>query len=90
KARVVSFPSFDLFEEQDQAYKDSVLPPDVKGRVAVEQAAAFGWDRYTGIGGSIIAMNSFGASAPLKSLLTKFGFTPEKVYDAAREQAARK
>ncbi|NVN01172.1 MULTISPECIES: transketolase [Asaia] len=90
KARVVSFPSFDLFEEQDQAYKDSVLPPDVKGRVAVEQAAAFGWDRYTGIGGSIIAMNSFGASAPLKALLTKFGFTPEKVYDAAREQAARK
>ncbi|WP_438384239.1 transketolase [Asaia sp. BMEF1] len=90
KARVVSFPSFDLFEEQDQAYRDSVLPPDVKGRVAVEQAAAFGWDRYTGIGGSIIAMNSFGASAPLKSLLTKFGFTPEKVYDAAREQAARK
>ncbi|RUT24185.1 transketolase, partial [Asaia sp. W19] len=59
KARVVSFPSFDLFEEQDQAYKDSVLPPDVKGRVAVEQAAAFGWDRYTGIGGSIIAVNSF-------------------------------
>jgi len=90
KARVVSFPSFDLFEEQDQSYRDSVLPPDVKGRVAVEQAAAFGWDRYTGIGGSIIAMNSFGASAPLKSLLTKFGFTPEKVYDAAREQAARK
>lgn len=90
KARVVSFPSFDLFEEQDQAYRDSVLPPDVKGRVAVEQAAAFGWDRYTGIGGAIIAMNSFGASAPLKSLLTKFGFTPEKVYDAAREQAARK
>ncbi|NVN04137.1 transketolase [Asaia spathodeae] len=90
KARVVSFPSFDLFEEQDQDYKDSVLPPDVKGRVAVEQAAAFGWDRYTGIGGSIIAMNSFGASAPLKALLTKFGFTPEKVYDAAREQAARK
>lgn len=89
KARVVSFPSFDLFEEQDQAYKDSVLPPEVKGRVAVEQASAFGWDRYTGLGGSIIAMNSFGASAPLKDLLTKFGFTPEKVYDAAKEQAAR-
>ncbi|GBQ15501.1 transketolase [Swaminathania salitolerans] len=90
KARVVSFPSFDLFEEQDQAYRDSVLPPDVKGRVAVEQAAAFGWDRYTGIGGAIIAMNSFGASAPLKGLLTKFGFTPEKVYEAARKQAERK
>ncbi|WP_245825164.1 transketolase [Neoasaia chiangmaiensis] len=90
KARVVSFPSFDLFEEQDQAYKDSVLPPEVKGRVAVEQAAAFGWDRYTGLGGSIIAMNTFGASAPLKDLLTKFGFTPEKVYEAAKAQAARK
>ncbi|WP_029604321.1 transketolase [Kozakia baliensis] len=90
KARVVSFPSFDLFEEQDDAYKESVLPSDVKGRVAVEQAAAFGWDRYVGFGGEIIAMNSFGASAPLKDLLTKFGFTPEKVYEAARKQAARK
>lgn len=90
KARVVSFPSFDLFEEQDQAYKDSVLPPDVKGRVAVEQAAAFGWDRYTGLGGDIIAMNSFGASAPLSALLTKFGFTPEKVHEAALKQSKRK
>lgn len=90
KARVVSFPSFDLFEEQEQAYKDSVLPPDVKGRVAVEQAAAFGWDRYAGPGGDIIAMNSFGASAPLSALLTKFGFTPEKVYEAALKQSKRK
>ena len=57
---------------------------------AVEQAAAFGWDRYVGIGGSILAMNSFGASAPLSGLLTKFGFTPEKVYEAARQQADRK
>jgi len=89
KARVVSFPSFDLFEEQDQAYRDSVLPPDVIGRVAVEQAAAFGWDRYVGLGGSIIAMNSFGASAPLAALLTKFGFTPEAVYGAAKQQASR-
>ncbi|GLQ62423.1 transketolase [Gluconobacter cerinus] len=89
KARVVSIPSFDLFEEQSQEYRDSVLPPDVIGRVAVEQAAAFGWDRYVGLGGSIIAMNSFGASAPASALLTKFGFTPEAVYGAAKRQAAR-
>ncbi|GBR07864.1 transketolase [Gluconobacter frateurii] len=89
KARVVSFPSFDLFEEQPQEYRDSVLPPDVIGRVAVEQAAAFGWDRYVGLGGAIIAMNTFGASAPASALLTKFGFTPEAVFDAAKRQAAR-
>ncbi|MCQ9154353.1 transketolase [Acidomonas methanolica] len=90
KARVVSFPSFDLFEAQDQSYRDSVLPPEVKGRVAVEQASPFGWDRYVGSGGAIIAMRTFGASAPLKDLLTKFGFTPEKVYEAAKAQASRK
>ncbi|GAN54137.1 transketolase [Tanticharoenia sakaeratensis NBRC 103193] len=89
KARVVSFPSFDLFEEQSEEYRESVLPSDVIGRVAVEQAAAFGWDRYTGFGGSIVAMHTFGASAPLSALLTKFGFTPEAVYEAAKKQAAR-
>ncbi|NPD68234.1 transketolase [Lichenicola cladoniae] len=87
KARVVSMPSFDLFEEQSDEYKESVLPLAVKGRVAVEQAAAFGWDRYTGLTGAIIAMHTFGASAPLSDLLTKFGFTPEKVLEAARNQA---
>ena len=88
KARVVSMPSFDLFEEQSDEYKESVLPLSVTGRVAIEQAAAFGWDRYTGLKGTIIAMHTFGASAPLSDLLKKFGFTPEKVLEAARKQAA--
>ena len=80
-------PSFDLFEEQDEAYRESVLPSAVTGRVAVEQAASFGWDRYVGFKGAIIAMHTFGASAPLSDLQTKFGFTPEKVLEAARAQA---
>jgi transketolase len=87
-ARVVSMPCWALFEMQDQAYRDSVLPPDIKARVCVEQAAALGWDRYAGASGAIIAMHSFGSSAPLKDLLTKFGFTPEKVLEAARHQIA--
>lgn len=89
KARVVSMPSWDLFEEQPQAYRDSVLPPDVKGRVAIEMASAIGWDRYVGPTGTIIAMRSFGASAPLSGLLTKFGFTEDAVLTAAREQAKK-
>ena len=87
KARVVSMPSFDLFEEQDEAYRESVLPSNVTGRVAIEQASSFGWDRYVGFKGTIIAMHTFGASAPLADLQTKFGFTPEKVLEAARAQA---
>ena len=86
-ARVVSMPSWELFEQQDQAYQDSVLPPGVTGRVAVEQGSVVGWDRYVGRGGAIIGMHTFGASAPAASLQTKFGFTPEKVLDAARAQA---
>lgn len=86
KARVVSMPSLDLFEEQDKAYRDSVLPPSVKARVAVEMASAFGWDRYAGTEGAIIAMHGFGASAPANSLFKKFGFTVEAVYEAAKEQ----
>jgi transketolase len=88
-ARVVSMPSWELFESQDQAYRDSVLTPTVIGRVAVEQGARMGWDRYTGWGGAVIAMHTFGASAPAGALLKKFGFTPEKVLEAAREQAKR-
>jgi len=88
-ARVVSMPSWDIFEKQDQAYKDSVLPPDVNARVCVEQAATLGWDRYVGRLGSQIVMHTFGASAPLKALKTKFGFTPEAVYDAAKKQIER-
>ena len=87
-ARVVSMPCWELFEKQDQAYRDSVLPPAIKARVTVEQAAVMGWDRYAGASGSIIGMHSFGSSAPLKDLLTKFGFTPDKVLEAARHQIA--
>jgi len=89
KARVVSMPSWDVFEHQDHSYKDSVLPPDVHARVAVEQAATLGWDRYVGRLGSQIVMHTFGASAPLKALKTKFGFTPERVVDEAKKQIAR-
>ncbi|HEY6876951.1 MAG TPA: transketolase [Polyangiales bacterium] len=84
-SRVVSMPSLELFEKQPQAYKDAVLPPSIRARVAVEQAATFGWHRYTGFDGRIIGMHSFGTSAPLKELLTKFGFTPEAVERTARE-----
>jgi len=87
RSRTVSMPSWDLFEQQPKEYRDSVLPPEIEARVGVEQAAAMGWDRYVGRKGTIIAMHSFGASAPLASLLIKFGFTPEKVLDAARAQA---
>ncbi len=88
-ARVVSMPCWELFEQQDQAYQDEILPDAIKGRVAVEQASVIGWDRYTGRGGAIIGMHTFGASAPAAELLKKFGFTPEKVLEAARHQAQR-
>ena len=88
-ARVVSMPSWELFEEQDVAYRDEVLPPSIVARVAVEQAAAFGWERYVGRQGAIIAMQTFGASAPLKELQSKFGFAPEKIVAAARAQLQR-
>jgi transketolase len=89
-ARVVSMPSWELFEQQDDAYRAAVLPPDVTRRVAVEQASTLGWERYTGLRGTIIGMRTFGASAPLKELLVKFGFTGANVYAAAKEQLARK
>jgi transketolase len=89
KARVVSMPSWEIFEQQDAGYKDHVLPPEVKGRVAVEQAATMGWDRYVGHGGMVIGMHSFGASAPLAALQAKFGFTADAVIDEARKQAKR-
>jgi transketolase len=85
-ARVVSMPSWELFERQPQAYRDQVLPPSVTARVSVEQAAAFGWSRYVGLTGEVIGMHTFGASAPLKALLKKFGFTPEHVVAAAKRQ----
>jgi transketolase len=85
RSRVVSMPSWDIFEDQTQAYRDSVLPPDVTARVAVEQASTFGWERYVGQSGRIIGMKTFGASAPLKELLRKYGFEPERVTEVVKE-----
>ena len=86
KARAVSMPSWELFERQPEEYRESVLPRRVTARVAVEQAAAFGWHQYVGLTGSVIAMQTFGTSAPLKDVVKKFGFTPEKVVAAAKAQ----
>jgi transketolase len=84
RARVVSMPSWDIFEHQDAAYRATVLPPDITRRIAVEQGATFGWERYVGPQGTVIGMHTFGASAPLKELQKKFGFTPDNVYQAAK------
>jgi transketolase len=84
RARVVSMPCSELFDRQPQEYRDSVLPPAITARVAIEQASALGWHRYVGDGGAIVAMNTFGASAPLKELVVKFGFTPDAVTETAR------
>jgi transketolase len=88
-ARVVSMPSWDIFEHQPQQYRDSVLPPKVKARIAIEQASTLGWDRYVGQDGRVIGMHTFGASAPLKELQRKFGFEPENVVTVARELLGR-
>jgi transketolase len=85
RSRVVSMPSWEVFEHQTQAYQDSILLPDVTVRVAVEQASTFGWERYVGKSGRIIGMKTFGASAPLKELQRKFGFEPERVTEIAKE-----
>ena len=90
RARVVSMPSWELFELQDQSYRDGVLPPEVTARVSVEQAGMFGWERYVGSTGTRIGMKTFGASAPLKELQKKFGFTSEHVVEAGRAQLARR
>ena len=89
KARVVSMPSWELFEHQPQAYRDSVIPPNVTARVCVEQASTFGWARYAGLTGEVIGMKTFGASAPLKELQKKFGFTTDNVVAAAKGQVRR-
>jgi transketolase len=86
RSRVVSMPSWDIFEHQTKEYRDSVLPPTVKARVAIEQASTFGWERYVGEAGRVIGMKTFGASAPLKELQKKFGFEPDQVVAAAKEQ----
>src|SRR5262245_27392689 len=88
KARVVSMPCSELFDRQPQSYRDEVLPPSVKARVAIEQASTLGWHRYVGDGGAIVGMHTFGASAPLKELVKKFGYTPDAVAKVARERVA--
>ncbi|MCU0486591.1 MAG: transketolase [Anaerolineales bacterium] len=88
KVRVVSMPSWELFEQQDKTYRDTVLPPNVLARVAIEQASTFGWAQYVGLKGAVVGMKTFGASAPLKALLHKFGFTVDAVIAAAKEQLA--
>jgi len=86
KARVVSMPSWDLFEQQSQEYRDRVLPPSISARLSVEQASTLGWSRYVGLTGCSIGMETFGASAPLKALQQKFGFTVEHVVEEAKNQ----
>jgi transketolase len=85
---VVSLPCWELFDRQPAEYRDSVLPPDVRARVAIEQASTFGWDRYVGPDGAVVGMHTFGASAPLKQLVSKFGFTPQQVTQIARDRVA--
>ena len=89
RSRVVSMPSWDVFEHQPQSYRDEVLPPTVTARIAVEQGSVLGWDRYVGAAGRIIGMKTFGASAPLKELQHKFGFEPERVVTTALELLGR-
>ena len=90
RSRVVSLPSWEIFDHQTKEYQESVLPPNVTARVAVEQASTLGWERYVGCSGHIIGMKTFGASAPLKELQQKFGFEPERIVAAAKEQLGRK
>jgi transketolase len=90
RSRIVSMPSWDIFEHQPQSYRESVLPAAVMARLAVEQASVLGWDRYVGAAGQVIGMKTFGASAPLKELQRKFGFAPERVVAAAKELLGRK
>jgi len=89
KARVVSMPSWELFEQQDAAYRESVFPSAVTARVSVEMATTFGWERFVGPQGKMIGMHSFGASAPLKDVLKKFGFLTENVVAAAKEVSGK-
>jgi transketolase len=89
QARVVSMPSWELFEQQSEEYRDSVIPPSISARVAVEQASTFGWAQYAGRHGAILGMHTFGNSAPLQQLQEKFGFTPAHVVAAAKAQLAR-
>ena len=90
ESRVISMPSWELFEHQDEAYQEEVLPSNIEARVSVEKASRFGWERYVGLKGERIGMRTFGASAPLKELQKKFGFTVEAVVSAAIAQVKKK
>ena len=89
RSRVVSLPCWELFERQEQSYQDEVLPPGIQARVSIEEASTLGWDRFVGPEGAKIGMHTFGSSAPLKDVQTKFGFTPDKVAETAKEVLGR-
>jgi transketolase len=89
RSRVVSMPSWDIFENQTRKYRNTVLPPEITARIAIEQASTFGWERYVGASGRAIGMETFGASAPLKELQKKFGFEPDRVVSIAKELLGR-
>jgi transketolase len=89
RTRVVSMPSWDIFEDQSEEYRASVLPPEITARIAIEQASTFGWERYTGVRGRILGMKTFGASAPLKELLRKYGFESESLVAAAKKMLGK-
>ena len=89
RSRVVSMPSWDIFEEQSDEYRANVLPPKIAARIAIEQASTFGWERYTGVQGRILGMKTFGASAPLKELQRRYGFEPESVVAAAKKMLGK-
>jgi transketolase len=84
RSRVVSLPCWELFDRQDSEYRDSVLPPQITARVSIEEAATLGWDRWVGPAGESIGMHTFGSSAPLKDVQTKFGFTPDRIVETAK------
>ena len=89
RSRVVSMPSWEIFDHQPQEYRESVLPTKVTARISVEQASTFGWERYVGNSGRMIGMKTFGASAPLKELQRKFGFEPRRIVEVAKELLGR-
>ena len=89
RSRVVSLPCWELFERQEQSYRDEVLPPEITARVSIEEASTLGWERFVGFAGAKIGMHTFGSSAPLKDVQTKFGFTPDRVAETAKEVLGR-
>jgi transketolase len=89
RARVVSLPSWFMFDQQPEEYREEVLPSSVTARVSIEEASTIGWDRYVGPAGATIGMHTFGSSAPLKDVQSEFGFTPQKVVERAREVLER-